>query len=114
MKIPPPTFLRKHTYPAIESVDRSCVQVFWITESGCIIHANDAASASLGYSYKELACMSVWNITPNATARDNSTFADHRRMLRENKWLRYEAFHCAKNGRIYPVERVSNYLEFEG
>lgn len=46
------------------SVDLASDGIFWITDGGKIIYANDAACKSLNYSWDELQGMHVWDFDP--------------------------------------------------
>lgn len=96
------------------AIDRACVQVFWITRDQRFFFANDEACRSLGYTREELTGMSVNDIDPECPGPESDACAEHWRLLKENGYVRFEAFHRAKDGRVYPVEIQANFLEFEG
>jgi PAS domain S-box-containing protein len=94
--------------------DRSCIQIFWVTRDQRITYVNDAACRTLGYTQEELACMSVGDIEPDLPGPDHVDFLEQWRALKEGGCAKFETFHRARDGRVYPVEIQSNYLEFEG
>jgi len=96
------------------AIDRSCVQVFWITQDQRIAYVNDAACHALGYSREELTRMSVGDIDPYFPSRDDVIFREHWRALKESGYAKFETSHSARDGRVYPVEIQSNFLEFDG
>jgi PAS domain S-box-containing protein len=122
------TFLREHGYSVTESgpeshdelrftqfaIDHACVQVFWVSQDQRITYVNDAACHTMGYSREELTRMSVGDIDPYFPSRDDARFCEHWRALRESGYARFETSHRSKDGRMYPVEIQSNFLEFEG
>lgn len=93
------------------AIDHTATSTFWINQNGYFLSVNKAACQILGYSPTEFATMAVWDITPTFSQND---WPDHWRSLKEHKYQRLETFHQAKNGRVFPVEIVANFLEFEG
>ena len=93
------------------AIDKSADQIFWINEAGRFTYANDQACQVLGYSRDELLRMTVHDIDPsfNPTVRVN-----FRSRLKEHRFLVLETTHRNRQGRVYPVEVRSNYLEYEG
>lgn len=122
------TFLRERGYSATESgpdcrdalrfnqfaIDRACVQIFWLNRNQRIIYANNLACQTLGYTREELTRMSVRDIDPYYPGPEHPDFPEYWRALKLNGHARFETRHRARNGRIYPVEILSNFLEFEG
>ncbi len=121
-------FLRDRGYAVIESgverpealrftqfaFDRASVQIFWHSRDGTIIYANDSACHALGYTRQELVGMSFRNIDPYALSVNDIRVSERWNALRERGHDRIETYHRARNGRVYPVEIIANYLEFEG
>jgi two-component system, cell cycle sensor histidine kinase and response regulator CckA len=96
------------------AMDLACVQAFWITHDQRIIYVNDAACRTLGYTSEELTRMFVGDIDPGFPGPDHSDFFEHWRELKENGFVKFETSHRARDGRVYPVEIQSNFLEFNG
>jgi PAS domain S-box-containing protein len=96
------------------AVDRAAVQVFLLTRDQRILYVNDAACRALGYTREELTRMSVSDIDPWYFAPDGPEFSEGWNRFRETGVDRFETSHCARDGRIYPVEIQTNFLEFEG
>jgi len=96
------------------AIDRACIQAFWLTRDQRIIYVNDEACRSLGYTRDELTGMKVGDIDPFFPGSESEEFAEHWRLLKEIGHARFETSHRANNGRVYPVEIRSNFLEFEG
>ena len=92
------------------AVDRACIQVFWLLESGRIVYVNEAACRSLGYGHEELTGMTVYDIAPYCTAEE---YASLWQQVREQGDDRFEAVHQTRDGRAYAVEIQSNFVEFE-
>jgi len=93
------------------SVDRSAESAFWIDRDARIVYVNDATCRSLEYSRDELLNMTVHDIDPDFPAE---VWPDHWNELRERKTFTIESRHRTRSGRVFPVEIVLNFLEFEG
>lgn len=96
------------------AIDHAVVQIFLLTHDLRIIYVNDAACHSLGYTREELTRMSVSDIDPCYHTPDDPEFSELWPIFRETRIDRFETSHRAKNGRVYPVEIQTNFLEFEG
>lgn len=96
------------------AVDHASVQVLWLTCDMSIIYANDAACNALGYTCEELTRMSVCDIDSYYPRQGSPEFFRRWSVFRKAGHSRFEAVHCAKDGREYPVEIQANFLEFEG
>lgn len=116
--------LRDHGYSVCDSgpeaddakrfqfaMDRACIQVFWLLENGRLAYVNEAACRSLGYGYEELTGMTVYNLSPHCTVEE---YAVLWQQIRKQGDDRFEAVHQTRDGRTYPVEIQSNFVEFEG
>jgi len=93
------------------AVDKTGLGIFWIREDALIMEVNEAAYSDLGYSYEELKGSHVWDINPELTPQEWSI---HWEEVRHNSLLRFEVKHQHKDGHIFPVEIVSNYIEYDG
>jgi len=93
------------------SLDRAADAFYFMTSNGKFFYVNEAACQSLGYSRARLQSMSVFDIDlhcPPASWRE--------------RWLRlkverketFESTYRHRDGRTFPVEVSSNYLEFNG
>ncbi|MDP1767342.1 MAG: PAS domain S-box protein [Nitrospirota bacterium] len=93
------------------AVDRAADMVFWIDTESRFVNVNDAACQRLGYSREELLSMRVADIDPDHQTEPSPRLLEE---LRQAGQLRFETRHRTKNGEIYPVEIVVNYVAFEG
>lgn len=93
------------------TIDHSADQVFWIDEEARIVYANDQACRTLGYTQDELQRMTVHDIDPSYTA---SIRPNLRRQITDNHHLIIETLHRNREGKVYPVEVRSNYIEYGG
>lgn len=93
------------------SIDHAADAAFWIAADGSFIYVNDAACESLGYTREEMLSMTVHEVdsyfSPDVwplrweTTRQGGSFT-------------VESKHRSRDGRVFPVEIKSSYLEFEG
>ncbi|WP_235606836.1 PAS domain S-box protein [Syntrophotalea acetylenivorans] len=93
------------------AIDNTVDQAFWLTPKGRIIYVNEAACAALGYSREELIGMSIPDIDPDFGFEG---LAEGWETLKAKGSISLEGRHKAKDGRIYPVEIRSNYVNFDG
>lgn len=92
------------------SVNAVSDAIFWITPAGKFVDVNDAACKALGYVREELLLMGVADVDPTHKPED---LIDQFPILREKKSLRLESCHRTKDGRVFPVEIVANYVAYE-
>ena len=93
------------------AIDHTATSTFWINQDGYFLSVNKAACQSLEYSPAEFTSMAVWDITPTFSQDD---WTAHWQSLKQHQHQQLETFHQTKSGRIFPVEIVANFLEFEG
>ncbi len=93
------------------AMDHASDSILWVDDGGNIIYANEAASKSMGYSRAELTRMQVFDIDPDFPA---GGYEDHMRRLRESGTMTFESRHRARDGRIFPVEVTTNYIDCKG
>ncbi|NVN92210.1 MAG: PAS domain S-box protein [Desulfuromonadales bacterium] len=96
------------------AMDRACVQAFCVSHDQRITYVNDAACRALGYTREEMMRMSVGDIDTGFPGPEHSDFLEHWSALKESGFAKFESSHRARNGRVYPVEIQSNFLEFDG
>ena len=93
------------------AVDRSSDGVFWMNLEGQVIKANDQACHNLGYTCEELIGKYVWDFDPNFVDVD---WPSRMAALREKQSWRHETTHQRKDGGIFPVEVIANYVHYNG
>ena len=91
------------------AVDRSSDAVFWIDMHGCIFKINDQACHNLGYSRDEVVGMHVWDLDPNFVGVD---WPARMEALRQKQSWRHESMHRRKDGSMFPVEVIANFVHF--
>jgi len=92
------------------SVDAASDSIFWIAPDSRFVDVNEAACRTLGYSREELLQLGVSDVEPGATLE---MWEQHFTELRKHGTLCSESTLRAKDGRIFPVEVVSNYVRHE-
>lgn len=93
------------------SVEQSSVAAFWIDQDANLVYVNDAACRSLGYTHEELLSMAMGDIDP---AWSRKRWDEHWNKLKSSSTVTTEISHRRKDMTIFPVEAVSNYIEFDG
>lgn len=84
---------------------------FWVDPKARIIYANGAACRSLGYSREELVTLSIPDIDPLFPRATWDSFWEKNKA---RGTLTFETQHKSKDGRVFPVEVTTNYLQFDG
>jgi PAS domain S-box-containing protein len=93
------------------ALERVADAVFWIDSNARITDVNEAACSSLGYSREELVMMSLADIDPRFSFDDWQDRWGHRKTTGT---FRVETEHRTKEGRVFPVEILGNYIQFGG
>jgi PAS domain S-box-containing protein len=91
------------------SVEAASDAIFWITPDARIIDVNAAACVSLGYTREELLALSVADVDINY---DQAVWPGHFAELRQKGTIKLESVQRGKDGRLFPVEVVANYVPF--
>ncbi len=93
------------------AIERSAEPIFWVGPDARIMHVNEMACISLGYTREELLSMSIPDIDVNFT---REVWPNHWKELKERGSFTFETRHRRKDGTAIPVEMTVNYLEFQG
>ena len=93
------------------AVEHSSESIYWVRSDGRITYANKAACRALGYSSDELISMTVPDINPDLS---QDAWPAQFAKMKEAASLSLETHDRTKEGRIIPVEILSNYLDYEG
>jgi len=86
-------------------------EVIWPTSDCRVMDVNRVACEKLGYSREELLKLSAPDLDPNYP---KDACNQHWAHLKQAGTLQFESVHRTKEGRIYPVEIVANYLNHDG
>ncbi len=93
---------------AMENVS---IEIYWLGSDARIYYANNQACKKLGYTKAELVQLSLNDLDPNYPI---SLWPEHWQSLKQDKTQTFETLHKCKNGEIFPVEVVANYVSFDG
>ncbi|MCP4338313.1 MAG: PAS domain S-box protein [Desulfobulbaceae bacterium] len=91
------------------SIEHASDAVFWSTPDARIVDVNEAACRSLGYTRQELLQLSLPDVDPHC---QTELWTKNLTELRLGGSPKFESEHIAKDGRLIPVEIVSNYVQF--
>ena len=92
-------------------VDNASIGIIRTAADGRILSANDVTCRSLGYSREELCALRVSDIDPEFHVERLQKHHEERRTRKSQK---FESVHRRKDGSTFPVEVVTNYVEFGG
>jgi PAS domain S-box-containing protein len=92
-------------------INKAAIGIYHTTPEGDILSANDFACRSLGYTVDELCSLKVSDIDPVIT---NEKVLEITRSLDSTGVVTHETVHRRKDGTTFPVEIVTNSLEFQG
>lgn len=85
--------------------------VFLIDHNSHFQYVNQEACRYLGYSRAELLQMRVKDIDP---VFPSHKWSEHWEELKKQKIITLESTHRHKDGTLFPIEIVSNYMEYDG
>lgn len=91
------------------SVDHAGDAAYWTGLDAKFFYVNEEACRALGYSREELLSMTVHDIDPHFP---KEVWREHWEDLRRRGSFTIESEHRAKDGRIFPVEVMVNYVRF--
>ncbi len=91
------------------AIDHAADALFWIRPDGRIVEVNDAACRYLGYTRDDLLSMRITQI--DAQESDWKTAWEE---IKLKGSITVESEHRTRDGRLIPVEIVSNYLDYHG
>ena len=89
------------------SVETASDSLFWITPDARIVEVNEAACRSLGYSRDALLKLSVPDVDCHYNAE---AWPLHFSEIKAHGSIKFESEQRAKDGRVFPVEVVANYV----
>ena len=94
------------------SLEHASDPVFWMDSQGRTVYVNEAACRSLGRTREELLSLSILDIDPSRFLPKAGR--PYGRSSRLKNSITLETCHRTGDGRIFPVEVTSNYLQFRG
>jgi PAS domain S-box-containing protein len=93
------------------AVEHSGESAYRVSPDGKFLYVNDAACRQLGYSRQELLTMGIADIDIQFPMEH---WVEYWNELKEKKFWRFETCHKSKEGRRFPVEISSNFVQFGG
>ena len=93
------------------AMDHASVEIYWLGRDARIYYANNHACETLGYTREELLQLSLPDIDPNYPVEK---WDEHWQRLKHDKTQSFETLHKRKDGVVFPVEVVANYVCVEG
>lgn len=93
------------------AMDNVSVEIYWIDRDARIRYANNHACKLLGYTKAELIRLTLPDLEPNFPIEH---WNEHWQQLEQDTTKTFETLHRRKDGSLFPVEVVSNYVKFCG
>ncbi len=90
-------------------LDNAPININYLDSAACIRYVNKISCETLGYTQEELLQMSIPDIDPLFPF---NVWAAHWQDLKNNRSVPVETQHRRKNGEIFPIEVVANYVKF--
>jgi len=91
------------------TIDNLAEEILWSMPDGRISDVNAVVCKKLGYTREELLNLSISDIDPFYT---KEVWATHWGDLKASGSLQFESLHKSKDGHVYPVEIIANYLKY--
>ncbi len=91
------------------SLEKVSDALFWTTSDGRIVEVNAAGCRALGYAREELLKMRVTDID---NLLKEEQWAAHFSELRRRGSIKFDSEHRSRDGKIFPVEVVANYVRY--
>ncbi len=93
------------------AMDNASIEIYWVDRDARIRYANNYACATLGYGKNELLRLSVPDLDPNYPME---LWPNHWQGLARDKTQSFETLHKRKDGTLFPVAVVANYVSLDG
>ncbi len=93
------------------AMDHASIEIYWVGIDARIHYANNFACALLGSSRDELLQLSIPDLDPNYPME---RWDEHWQALRRDRTQSFETLHRRKDGALFPVEVVANYVRLDG
>ncbi|WP_419764345.1 MAG: PAS domain S-box protein [Arcobacter sp.] len=93
---------------ALDNIEEA---VYLMNEKGELTYVNEGACRTLGYTEAELLSLNIGDIDADWPIE---RWSEHWEVIKEVKTMTMELRHKRKDGRIFPVEVLANYFEYEG
>jgi diguanylate cyclase (GGDEF)-like protein/PAS domain S-box-containing protein len=93
------------------AMEHASIEIYWLDRHARICYANKQACETTGYTKDEFLHLTLVDLDPNFPA---DQYERHWESLKLDKTLSFETLHRRKNGELFPVEVIANYVCFEG
>ncbi len=93
------------------AMDQAPDSILLVGDQGNLEYANNAACAAMGYTREELLSMKVFDIDQEFPV---DGWEQHKKDLKHLGRMTFQGRHRTKDGRFFPVEVTTNYLEYKG
>ncbi len=93
------------------AMDHASIEIYWLGSDARIYYANNHACKTLGYTKEEFLQLSLPDLDPNYTIEQ---WGKHWLSLKNDKTQSFETLHKRKDGVVFPVEVVANYVRLDG
>ena len=93
------------------AVDNTAMVIFWLDYEGRFVNFNESACMYLDYDHSELNQLYLWDIAVDFPQSDWSSYWQE---IKQSSFKRLEDKYQTKEGRVFPVEVTSNYIEYQG
>jgi diguanylate cyclase (GGDEF)-like protein/PAS domain S-box-containing protein len=93
------------------SLDRAVDCVHWIGPDGTILDVNESSCRRYGYSRQEMLGLSVFDLDQSLSREG---WQERWREIKTQGFYTLETVHRTKEGKLFPVEVTTNYVEHNG
>ncbi|MFC1734401.1 sigma 54-interacting transcriptional regulator [candidate division KSB1 bacterium] len=93
------------------TIENATDAIFWIDANANILHVNQSACDRYGYSREEFLSLTIHDINPEYKKKSWKDTWDN---IRKKKNYFFESNHKTKQGKIIPVEILTNYIKLDG
>jgi diguanylate cyclase (GGDEF)-like protein/PAS domain S-box-containing protein len=93
------------------AMEHAFIEIYWLDRHANICYANKNACKTTGYTKDEFLKLNLADLDPNYPL---DQWESHWESLKLEKTQSFETIHRRKNGEVFPVEVVANYVCFEG
>jgi len=93
------------------AIDHASDSSIWLDDEATIVYVNQATSASTGFTQEELLTMKIFELDPDFNPEAWARLIEN---LRLHGSAHFESRHRKKDGSIFPVDIICNYIEYGG
>lgn len=96
---------------ALKGLDTIPVAILWIAKDGSLLRANRKFCEERGYTLEEIKGLHIRDVNPLISTKG---WRKYWKQVKKNGVMVIESEHMMKDGKVFPVELQSNYIEIEG